>query len=147
MALGDQLFHHLSRAASGHTVLAHVRKATQGRLDVVNCHPFQHGRWTFAHNGDIPDFGRHRAALMSEVDPALRRFVLGDTDSEVIFFIILSRLRERRSGARVGLRPSAWDAVDAVRAATRAVRGICDGGERASLLIVGADGVGHLPVW
>lgn len=91
-ALGDALFHRVSGVVSSDTVLAHVRKATQGGHTVLNCHPFQYGRWVFAHNGDVPDFGRHREALMAEVSPRLRRFVLGETDSEVLFFMLLSRL-------------------------------------------------------
>ncbi len=91
-ALGDTLFHRVSGVVSSETVLAHVRKATQGSLGVLNCHPFQYGRWTFAHNGDVPSFGAHRAELLAEVSPRLRRFVLGETDSEVVFFMILTEL-------------------------------------------------------
>jgi predicted glutamine amidotransferase len=91
-ALGDTLFHRVSGVVSSETVLAHVRKATQGGHTVLNCHPFQYGRWVFAHNGDVPTFHQHRAALMDEVSPRLRRFVLGETDSEVVFFMLLSRL-------------------------------------------------------
>jgi predicted glutamine amidotransferase len=91
-ALGDALFHRVSGVVSSETVLAHVRKATQGAHTVLNCHPFQYGRWVFAHNGDVPTFERDRAALLAEVSPRLRRFVLGETDSEVIFFMVLSRL-------------------------------------------------------
>src|SRR5687767_5178326 len=92
-ALGDQLFHRLSGVVASQTVLAHVRKATQGDKTVLNCHPFQYGRWVFAHNGDIPEFGaKHRDALVAEVSPRLRRFVLGETDSEVVFFMFLTRL-------------------------------------------------------
>jgi glutamine amidotransferase len=93
-ALGDTLFHRLSGVVSSETVLAHVRKATQGKNTVLNCHPFQYGRWTFAHNGDIPDFSKYVAQLRSEVSPKLRRFVLGDTDSELLFFVVLSKMSE-----------------------------------------------------
>lgn len=94
-ALSDALFHRVSGVVSSETVLAHVRKATQGPQTVLNCHPFQYGRWVFAHNGDIPRFQQvWRAALLAEVAPRLRRFILGETDSEVIFFVFLSRLLE-----------------------------------------------------
>lgn len=91
-ALGDTLFQRVSGVVSSETVLAHVRKATHGAHTVLNCHPFQYGRWVFAHNGDVPSFESHRAALLSEVSPRLRRFVLGETDSEVLFYMVLSRL-------------------------------------------------------
>lgn len=92
-ALSDALFHRVSGVVSSETVLAHVRRATQGAHTVLNCHPFQYGRWVFAHNGDVPRFGEaHRDALLAEISPRLRRFVLGETDSEVIFFMLLTRL-------------------------------------------------------
>jgi glutamine amidotransferase len=94
-ALSDALFHRVSGVVSSETVLAHVRKATQGSNTVLNCHPFQYGRWVFAHNGDIPRFqSAWRSALVAEVAPKLRRFILGETDSEVVFFVFLSRLAE-----------------------------------------------------
>lgn len=98
-AFSDALFHRVSGVVSSETVLAHVRKATQGGNSVLNCHPFQYGRWVFAHNGDIPSFGERRDALMAKIHPRLRRFVLGETDSEVLFFIFLSHLEEL-GGAR-----------------------------------------------
>src|ERR1051325_690286 len=91
-ALGDALFHRLSGVVSSETVLAHVRKATQGAKTVLNCHPFQYGRWVFAHHGAIPELERFRAAVRAEVAPPLRRFILGETDSELVFFVFLSRL-------------------------------------------------------
>jgi predicted glutamine amidotransferase len=91
-ALGDALFTRLSGVVSSETVLAHVRKATQGTRTVFNCHPFQYGRWVFAHNGDIPNFEGKREKLVAQVAPRFRRFILGDTDSEVLFFLFLSAL-------------------------------------------------------
>lgn len=96
-ALSDALFHRVSGVVSSETVLAHVRKATQGAHTVLNCHPFQYGRWVFAHNGDVPRFSElHRERLLAEVSPKLRRFVLGETDSETIFFMLLTRLLAAR---------------------------------------------------
>jgi predicted glutamine amidotransferase len=122
-ALGDQLFHRLSGLVSSETVLAHVRKATQGNKGLLNCHPFQFGRWVFAHNGDIPGFADGlMPRLREEIAPRLRRFVLGDTDSETIFFIFLSLL-ERYSP--LSERPELGDVVAAVQATLELVRGIC----------------------
>jgi glutamine amidotransferase len=132
-ALGDQLFHRLSGVVSSETVLAHVRKATQGVNSVLNCHPFQYGRWVFAHNGDVPDFSKKRDAMLAEVAPRLRRFVLGDTDSEVIFFIFLSHL----SGFGPLSRRHAIDDVESALSTTvKRVRAVCDrdGDEQRSLL-------------
>jgi predicted glutamine amidotransferase len=131
-ALGDALFHRLSGVVSSQTVLAHVRKATQGAHTVLNCHPFQYGRWVFAHNGDVPNFEGRRERLMNEVAPELRRFVLGETDSEVIFFVFLTLLAERGSLAS----RHELDGVSAALGRTvQRVRELCDGAEaEASLL-------------
>jgi glutamine amidotransferase len=60
--------------------IAHIRKATQGRILLENCHPFQRelwGRhWIFAHNGDLqreplPDLSEEGMAEQSAArDPA-----------------------------------------------------------------------------
>jgi glutamine amidotransferase len=122
-ALGDSLFHRLSGVVSSETVLAHVRKATQGKNSVLNCHPFQYGRWTFAHNGDIPNFSEHHQTLRNLIAPGLRRFVLGDTDSEVLFFILLTNMSQHGPLSR----PLALEEiVEALRITVSTVRSICD---------------------
>lgn len=118
-ALGDALFHRVSGVVSSETVLAHVRKATQGGTTVLNTHPFQYGRWVFAHNGDVPSFGSDaREKLAAEINPRLRRFVLGDTDSEHIFFLFLTRLEALGPLAR------SHDAVDVMRVLGETLRDV-----------------------
>jgi glutamine amidotransferase len=132
-ALSDALFRRLSGVVSSETVLAHVRKATQGPKTVLNCHPFQYGRWVFAHNGDVREFERFREPLLAEVAPSLRRFILGETDSEIVFFIFLSRLAAYAPLAR----PHAVeDVASALRAAVLRVREICQDTEALLTLIV-----------
>ncbi len=128
-ALGDNLFHRLSGVVASETVLAHVRRATQGPKTVFNCHPFQFGRWVFAHNGDIPELDKHREALSREIAPRLRRYVLGETDSELVFFVFLTELQQYGPLAR---RHSIDDVVTAVRSTVARVREICDGSDEAS---------------
>lgn len=91
-AIEDKLFQRVSGIVSSETVVAHLRKATQGDHTTINTHPFQYGRWVFAHNGNICDFAKYRQALMDKVAPKLRSYILGDTDSEVIFYLILTHL-------------------------------------------------------
>lgn len=122
LALSDALFHRLSGVVASETVLAHVRRATQGEKTVLNCHPFQYGRWVFAHNGDVPDFSRHRAALSAEIAPKLRRFVLGDTDSEHVFFMFLTLLSAH---GPLGRRHSVDDVAHALKTTVQRVREIC----------------------
>jgi predicted glutamine amidotransferase len=137
-AMGDQLFHRLSGVVSSQTVLAHVRKATRGEKTVLNCHPFQYGRWVFAHNGDVPDFDRYREALMEHVDPELRRFILGETDSEVLFFILLTELR---ATGHLAAGRSTLEVAAAARRMTATVRAVCDTSEaRATLTVMITNG-------
>jgi predicted glutamine amidotransferase len=69
-------------------VIAHIRKATQGKVALENTHPFQRelwGRyWAFAHNGNLvgfePEFhGPYRP--------------VGDTDSEKAFCFLMQELK------------------------------------------------------
>ena len=98
-ALGDSLFRELSGVVSTKMFMAHIRLATAGRVRVLNCHPFQYGRWTFAHNGEIARFNDPpvREAISALVDPRYRDYLLGDTDSEVLFHLFLSQLSRRTS--------------------------------------------------
>lgn len=70
-------------------VIAHIRKATQGKITLENSHPFLRilwGRhWIFAHNGDLKDFDPELKGLFQPV---------GDTDSELAFCYLMERLVE-----------------------------------------------------
>lgn len=68
-------------------VIAHIRKATQGKITLENSHPFSRelwGRqWIFAHNGDLHDFDPHLSG----------RFIpIGNTDSERAFCFLLDQM-------------------------------------------------------
>ena len=119
----DKLFHRVSGVVASETVVAHVRKATQGGNSVLNCHPFQYGRWTFAHNGDVPNFADVRQKLVDTINPHLRRFILGDTDSEVLFHMFLSELSRYGPLTR---KLSIEHVMDSLRDTIAKVRGICD---------------------
>lgn len=93
-AIKDNLFKKVSGVVSSQTVLAHIRKATHGSKTVLNTHPFQYGKWIFAHNGNINNFNTHKKQLLSNIPEHLRRFILGETDSEIIFYYLLSKISE-----------------------------------------------------
>jgi len=94
-ALECSLFQRVSGVVTSETVVAHLRKATQGALSVLNTHPFQYGPWVFVHNGNIKGFAAVRPRLLAAIAPDLRTFILGETDSELIFYLILTHLRTR----------------------------------------------------
>ena len=74
-------------------VIAHIRKATQGRVALQNCHPFVRelwGRyWVFAHNGDLKDFAPRLHGCFKPV---------GNTDSERAFCWIMQELAKSHAG-------------------------------------------------
>ena len=74
-------------------VIAHIRKATQGRVALENCHPFVRelwGRyWVFAHNGNLADFAPRLHAGFRPV---------GSTDSERAFCWIMQELAKSHAG-------------------------------------------------
>lgn len=96
-AFDDRIFQHVSGIVSSETVIAHLRLATVGQLSILNSHPFQYGRWVFAHNGNIRDFVRLKPQILQRIHPRLRRFILGDTDSETIFYLLLTFIIEHRA--------------------------------------------------
>ena len=94
-AVDCSLFEKVSGIVASETVIAHIRKATQGEHCITNTHPFQFGHWVFVHNGNIEGFSDVREPLLAEISPKIRRYILGTTDSEVLFFLLLSRLAQR----------------------------------------------------
>ena len=74
-------------------VIAHIRKATQGRVALENTHPFVRelwGRyWVFAHNGDLKGFEPRLHAAFRPV---------GDTDSERAFCWLMQELSKAHAG-------------------------------------------------
>ena len=97
-ALADGLFKEVSGIVATRTLIAHIRQATTGKVSVLNCHPFQHGPWSFAHNGQVAEFEQGsdiQKQLIEVVDPRFQNHILGNTDSEVCFYLFLSRLARR----------------------------------------------------
>ncbi|MDH5858098.1 class II glutamine amidotransferase [Lampropedia aestuarii] len=74
-------------------VIAHIRKATQGQVNLPNCHPFVRelwgNYWVFAHNGDLKEFHPN---LHTHFHP------VGTTDSERAFCWIMQELSKSHVG-------------------------------------------------
>jgi predicted glutamine amidotransferase len=74
-------------------VIAHIRKATQGRVALENTHPFQRelwGRyWVFAHNGNLVGFNPRLHGAFRPV---------GETDSERAFCWLMQELAKAHAG-------------------------------------------------
>ncbi|MBZ4420129.1 class II glutamine amidotransferase [Myxococcus sp. RHSTA-1-4] len=94
-AHSDPDFERVSSRVSSHTVVAHIRLASVGAVELRNSHPFHHGRWTFGHNGTVRDFAKHRPAVEALISPSFRAHIQGTTDSERCFYLFLTRLAAR----------------------------------------------------
>ena len=101
------------------SVIAHIRKATQGCVGLENTHPFMRelwGRyWIFAHNGNLPDFSPQLDGSFTPV---------GETDSERAFCWLLQNLRQR-FGSRAPAQASLFDALHQMTVELGA-RGACN---------------------
>src|SRR5579863_6459770 len=110
----DERFHRLAVGSRGEILVSHVRQKTIGETSLANTHPFERGRWVFAHNGTIKDLAWLRArssqARLAEIE--------GQTDSELFFAWLLTRLDE----AGVVAHPASADTDLAVGAAARSAR-------------------------
>ncbi len=65
-------------------LIAHVRKASEGIIEIANTHPFHHQDWVFAHNGTV--FGAVGSFPLYASQP------LGSTDSERFFLWIYEQI-------------------------------------------------------
>lgn len=88
----DTRFHERAIGSRGGLMVAHIRQKTVGPTSILNTHPFHRGRWVFAHNGTVKDVehlrSRSSARRLSEIR--------GDTDSELLFAFLLTRLDDAR---------------------------------------------------
>ncbi|WP_371157865.1 class II glutamine amidotransferase [Jannaschia sp. 2305UL9-9] len=79
----------LCRVIRSGLFLAHVRAGTTGGTNRTNCHPFTHGAWSFAHNGQLGDFARLRRPLEARLPDDLYACRQGGTDSELLFLTMI----------------------------------------------------------
>lgn len=77
-----------------HVAVAHVREATFGDGRADNTQPFRMRQWLFAHIGSLPGQDGVRSRLRESLPDFLRRNVRGETDSELLFHVVLSFLHD-----------------------------------------------------
>lgn len=61
-----------------------------------NCHPFVYNEWMFSHNGFIESFynGKSRKKIINKIDDDLLLNIMGNTDSEYLFYLILTYIKK-----------------------------------------------------
>lgn len=79
--------------------IAHIRRATVGEPKLVNTHPFVGDDAALAHNGHVGAFEEVGAHMRTEMTKRWRESIQGDTDSEHIFALLMSRLPARTPAA------------------------------------------------
>jgi predicted glutamine amidotransferase len=90
-AWNDLNLHELACHVRSAHFFAHIRAAIGSPVQQTNCHPFRHGRWLWMHNGFVAGFHDVKRDLELAVDASLYSQIAGGTDSEILFFLALSR--------------------------------------------------------
>jgi glutamine amidotransferase len=71
-------------------VLGHLRRKLYGNISYENTQPFIYKKYVFMHNGYVSDFTENKSKLLHYVDPELRSNIKGNTDSEIMFYMLVS---------------------------------------------------------
>ena len=74
--------------------IVHLRGRETSARTLENTHPFRYREWLFAHTGSIDSYARIRGPLLESIPEFLRKDIRGDTDSEVLFHVVLSFLHD-----------------------------------------------------
>jgi predicted glutamine amidotransferase len=80
-------------------VVAHirgVRYSTEAEISLQNTHPFRYpgARIAMAHNGDLHRIAEMRGDLLRHMRADIAGRIAGTTDSEIVYALLLSQLRE-----------------------------------------------------
>lgn len=86
--------HELAKDLKSDFLLGHIRRATIGALKPENTHPFRYRSLMFAQTGTVARFAESRDSLLASVPEFLRSGIRGETDSEVVFNLVLSFLHD-----------------------------------------------------
>ncbi len=89
-AWNDSNLRELAGHVSSPLFFTHIRAAIGSAVQQTNCHPFRHDRWLFMHNGYINELATIKRDLVLAVDPSLYTEILGQSDTEVLFFLALT---------------------------------------------------------
>jgi len=106
-AFQDEEFTREAKQARSPVFVAHVRWATAGGRTLQNTHPFAMQGRIMAHNGGLGDVGR-----LAERLGRYRQLVLGETDSEHYFALIIQQIDAHDGDVGAGIAAAAgWIAA------------------------------------
>jgi len=95
----DFNFRRLSKILKSKLIFAHIRAIkpfSSGLIHEFNCHPFLYKNLLFMHNGDLKDFRSYIKKVINKIDDNILSNLKGNTDSEYIFLLIISFLKNSR---------------------------------------------------
>ena len=100
----DRNLKNLAEKVRAGCVLAHVRGvaySTAVEISLQNVHPFQFEGlpWALAHNGDLAGIAEMKPLLAPHVKPAFLERIRGTTDSEWIYALFVSQLKDPEATA------------------------------------------------
>ena len=88
-------FSPLASDLSTDLLLGHVRAGdATTALRNENTQPFRYRQWLFAHQGSIAAAGSIRDRISANIAEFLQRNIRGESDSEVLFFLLLSFMHD-----------------------------------------------------
>ncbi len=93
----DFNFKRLSKILHSNLIFAHIRAIkpfSEGLIHEFNCHPFCYKKILFMHNGDFKNFNKYKKKIIEKIDNKLLLLIKGTTDSEYIFYLILTIAKE-----------------------------------------------------
>ena len=96
-AWNNQNLQYITPKIQSDCVFAHVRSASVGSVNELNCHPFHHKNFLMMHNGGIKHFEEIRRPLLSKLSDERFHEIKGQTDSEHIFALFLEHLSSYNS--------------------------------------------------
>lgn len=118
----------IANSVSTDCAIMHLRHPTVGGFRAENTHPFRMRSWLFAHAGTLPAFDQLRDELLSSIPDFIRRNIRGQTDSEVLFHLLLTHLYEKDALGQEGELPRsdhASQVADALATTVREVDDLC----------------------
>ena len=97
-AWNDENLSYNASMIKSNCLLAHIRAATQGGVSIHNSHPFQYNEFLMMQNGGIKDFLKIKRRLINRLDEEIFQWIQGQTDTQYIFALFLTLLKETRIG-------------------------------------------------
>jgi predicted glutamine amidotransferase len=73
-------------------LIGHLRNQGRcvGSVNINNVHPFLYNNYAFVHNGYIKDFSIHKEKILNNINNNYKNQIIGETDTEHIFYLLLT---------------------------------------------------------